>query len=217
MRLFDADGLFFKILSTIADVMEVNLLWIIFSLPIVTIGASTTAAYYVSMKMVKGEEGKIMSQFFQAFKDNFKQSTIVWLIYAVYGYFVINSIFYVRAVDCGKLYTFGVVFVTVIFLFLFIYTFPMIARYKSPIRGTIKNALLVSIRYLPTTILMTIIITIIIIGTIVNQRTLILLFIFGVGGFIYLASCFMVRTFAKLEDEIGLTKTNEENDHVETE
>jgi len=205
MRLFDADGLFFKILATIANVLEVNFLWLIFSLPIVTIGASTTAAYYVSLKMVKGEEGKIMNQFFQAFKDNFKQSTIVWLIYGVYGFFLLNGIAFIRQTDCGKPYIVATVIVTIIYLFMTLYTFPMIARYEcKTISGTIKNALLVSIRYCPTTLLMILMIGIIILGVIINPKTYILLFLFGVGGFVYLASCFFVRVFAKLEEEVNL-------------
>ena len=49
-RLFSLDGKLFHILSRIADLILLNVLWLLSSLPIITIGASTTALYYVMLK-----------------------------------------------------------------------------------------------------------------------------------------------------------------------
>ena len=57
-----------------------NLLWILCSLPVFTIGASTTALYYVTLKMVQDEESNITAMFFRAFRENFRQATTLWLI-----------------------------------------------------------------------------------------------------------------------------------------
>ena len=82
MGLFNMDSGFARFMNRAIDVLELNILWIIFSLPIFTIGASTCAAYYVTLKMVDEEEGYVGKMFVKAFKDNFKQGTILWLITA---------------------------------------------------------------------------------------------------------------------------------------
>ena len=85
MKFMSVDSKLFKGLNKVLDIMYLNLLWILFSIPIITIGASTTAAYQVGMKMVRDEEGYIGRGFWKAFKENFKQSTIVWIIMFVLG------------------------------------------------------------------------------------------------------------------------------------
>ena len=77
-NLFSYDNPVMQFLTKVANCVYLNILWFIFSIPIFTIGASTTALYYVSLKMVKDQESGIFSAFFSSFKENFKQSTIMW-------------------------------------------------------------------------------------------------------------------------------------------
>ena len=63
-----------RILIRIFDLIVLNILWLVCSVPIVTIGASTTALYSVMLKVVAGEEGYIMKGFFKAFQVSFRQS-----------------------------------------------------------------------------------------------------------------------------------------------
>ena len=79
-KIFSLDNPFFRFMGRVGDVMLLDLLWIIFSLPIVTIGASTTAMNYVMLKMVRDEEGYIWPSFWKSFKLNFKQATGMWMI-----------------------------------------------------------------------------------------------------------------------------------------
>ena len=76
-RLFSLDGKLFHILSRIADLILLNVLWLLSSLPIITIGASTTALYYVMLKIVKNEDSYIIRSFFHSFFQNIRQSTII--------------------------------------------------------------------------------------------------------------------------------------------
>ena len=86
--LFNLDSPIMRFLSKVCDLMILNVMCIICCLPIVTAGASITALYTITMKMVRGEESYIFKGFLKAFKENFKQSTIIWLIMAVLGIFV---------------------------------------------------------------------------------------------------------------------------------
>ena len=71
-RIFDVEGPLFSGLSRLADLFWLNVLFIVCSIPIFTIGASATALYYVTLKMVKNEECYITKSFFRSFKQNFR-------------------------------------------------------------------------------------------------------------------------------------------------
>ena len=77
---FDPNGKMMDLLWKPVHIMFLNLLWVLFSLPIVTIGASTTALYSVFIKMRNNKEGKLLRDFWDAFKGNFRQATIIWLM-----------------------------------------------------------------------------------------------------------------------------------------
>ncbi|HAX53555.1 MAG TPA: hypothetical protein DIW07_01855, partial [Lachnospiraceae bacterium] len=79
------DNVVMRALSRVCDFILLNILWMICSIPLFTIGASTTALYTVMLKIVKNEEGYIVKGFFRAFKDNFKKGTIIWLIMSGIG------------------------------------------------------------------------------------------------------------------------------------
>ena len=78
-RFFNMDNKFFVFMGRIADLCMLNILCIVCCIPVITAGASLTAVYYVTMKMVRNEESYIFKGFIQAFKENFKKSTIIWL------------------------------------------------------------------------------------------------------------------------------------------
>lgn len=84
-NLFSLDNKFFEVLGKITDIVILNLLCIILCLPIITIGASITATYSVTMKMIKDEETYIVKDFIKRFKENFKASTIIWSIMLIIG------------------------------------------------------------------------------------------------------------------------------------
>lgn len=125
-----------------------SMLWIVFCLPVVTVGASTTALYYVANKTIRCEKGKIFQGFWYSFKMNFKQSTVIWLgllmIYAVgfIDYFVLRSLNL-----GGKIQN---IFVWMLILFLMLiamianYIFPYIARFENKTSQIIKNSILIA-------------------------------------------------------------------------
>lgn len=155
-NLFDVDGTLMAVLTKIADVVWLNILFVVCSLPVFTIGASTTALYYVTFKTIGGEEGYIAKDFFRSFKQNFKQSTIVWLVLLV--------LYVILGVDLVVLFRMdspmadaGIVLVMIpgfLILFVSLYVFPLLSRFENTTKATIKNALLLSIANIPKTLLM---------------------------------------------------------------
>ena len=155
--LFNYDNPVWRFIGKFWDVLIVNLLWMICSIPIVTIGASTTAMYYVTLRLVRDEDGYTIKSFFKSFKENFKQATIIWLIFLaaimVLGfdlYFVIMTM-----TTASKFRTAMVVIftaMTFIWFAMFTYVFPLQARFYNPVKKTIFNSFFMSIRHLFYTI-----------------------------------------------------------------
>ena len=84
-RIFDMDNPLWRFLGKLADLMILNIVFLLCSIPIFTIGASLTGVYYVCLKIKEQEEGYIIRNFFKSFKQNFVQSTIIWLIMLALG------------------------------------------------------------------------------------------------------------------------------------
>ncbi len=153
---FNADGKVMLFLSRIADLILLNLIFLICCLPIVTIGASITSLYTVTLKMTKDEESYIIKGFFKAFKDNFKQSTIIWMtalfigiVFAVDFWIIFNISFAAANIILVLLCVFFF-----LFLLALLYVFPVLARFYNTTYNTVKNAFLISIANLPYTFLL---------------------------------------------------------------
>ena len=82
-KIFNYDSKFFAGMTKVSDTIIINILFVICSIPIVTIGASITALYSVSMKITRDEDIYAAKEFIKQFKQNFKQSTIIWIILLV--------------------------------------------------------------------------------------------------------------------------------------
>ena len=85
MNLFGIDGKIYKFLDKFWNMVWIGILWIICSIPIITIGAASTAAYYAMVRSVRKNEDNSTRDFFKSFKQNFKQATIMTVIYIVVG------------------------------------------------------------------------------------------------------------------------------------
>lgn len=89
MRLFHYDGWLMQSLSKIADLLLLSLLWIVSSIPLLTVGAASSALYYSVFKVLRKGEGGVWKSFWGAFSQNFKRATALWcLILVVWGLLV---------------------------------------------------------------------------------------------------------------------------------
>ena len=161
MSIFSYEGKASHVLMRIAESCYLNLLWFVCSLPIVTIGASTTALYYVTLKMAANEEGDIGQQFFRALRANFKQATQVWLILLAFGIVLgldIYVLWHLRSATTGPMAIFWTILLAINFAIVIAYVvelffvFPLIARVENDNFSMIKNALLIGTHYLNCTL-----------------------------------------------------------------
>ena len=142
---FNMDSPVMRFLSRVCDLMILNFMCLICCIPIVTIGASVTALYSVTLKMVRGEESYIFKGFLKAFKENFKISTIIWLILAVLGLLIFADYKATQFLPDNMKNIFRILVGVVITFYLLLF--------ENNVKNTIKNALLISILNLPHTIL----------------------------------------------------------------
>lgn len=193
-RIFNLDNSFFRFIGKLVDVVLLNFLWLICSLPIVTIGASTTALYYVTLKLVRDREGYIIRSFFKAFKDNFKQSTIIWIILLLVATILGTDIYVVYKMDANYAKILLALFIgfSVITLFVFIYIFPIQAQFANPVKQTFKNALLIAVKHLPWTILLTVIT---VIGGLLIYIFAVIAILFGFGLLAFINSYIFTKIF----------------------
>ena len=162
-RAFNFEGPVFTFLSRLADLFWLNLLFIVCCIPVITIGAATTALYYVTLKMAKDEEGYITRSYFKSFKENFKQATVIWIGFLVVGMIMITDLRIVNGGNTaeilgspalGNVIMVAVFLMGIVILMVGTYIFPILAQFDNTIKNTAKNAFLISIRHLPYTIAM---------------------------------------------------------------
>ena len=205
MRFNLADNAVTRALSKICDMVCLNILWLVCCIPIVTIGASTTALYSVMLKMVKNEEGYIFRGFFKAFKENFKQSTLMWLLFAVLWIVWWLDFNFAGALPGQFSLVIRAFFLLLGFLLLSVmtYAFPLTARYVNPIGATLKNALILTVAKLPYTFLMILVLVAAVLGSLWNAVTLMfsipLWFLIGGSLIAWIDSWLLRRVFTVFE------------------
>ncbi|MTK07785.1 MAG: YesL family protein [Hungatella sp.] len=154
---FNYDNPVWRFIGKFGDLIILNVLWLVCSLPIFTIGASTTAVYYVTLKLARDDDGYTIRSFFKSFKENFKQSTIIWLILLLAGAILgVDLYFFARLFNGSS--TVKTVMLTVflamalIYAAVAMYIFPLQSRFYNPLKRTFFNAFFMSIRHLFRTI-----------------------------------------------------------------
>lgn len=147
--------------TKIAYSAYLNVLWLIFCLPIVTAGASTTALFYVTLKIAKDEEGNITKSFFRAFCQNFKKATIIWLILLTLGIILaLDGYIFYHMHSENALWTLGtaIFFVALAaYAIILMYIFPLLARFENTVKAMFLNSIMLGMRFLLCTVLMAVI------------------------------------------------------------
>ena len=200
-KILSPDNAVMQFITKVTLSVYLNLLWLICCLPVITAGASTTALFYVTLKMAKDEEGNVTKAFFHSFRANFKQATKIWLILLITGILLAcdGYIFYHMRFE-NALWVLG----TAIFLvaaaaycILLMYIFPLLARFDNTIPAMFKNSIMIGMRFLICTFLMALI-------YIVMAATVIFLFtpavIFGEGLCALLCSFLLSKSLEQCED-----------------
>ena len=162
MKFFSYESKFSQLLLKLCRACYLNLLWFLCSIPIITIGASTTALYYASLKIVRDEDNHVGAQFFRSFRENFRQATVIWLILLGLGLFLGADGYIVYHLRQSSLGPAGVLWTlvlavliaaAVVYVIVLLHVFPLLASVSNTNTAMLKNAFLIGTHYLFATIL----------------------------------------------------------------
>lgn len=140
--------------SRLIDLIVAGLYWLICSLPVITIGAASTALYYAVVKCVRHERGRLTGVFFSAFRREFQQSTLTWLIYIGYTAVIAADAYAIGAAGLG-----GVLGILrwVFFLPALLslpWMFAYISRFSNNIKGSFKFVGWLTLKHLGKSVLL---------------------------------------------------------------
>lgn len=149
--LFNPENKFWNFMGKITDVACMSILWLITSLPIITIGASTAAFYSFTLDAIQDNEGRVLSSYFSAFRENFKKSTLIWLIqllamvfmavnlFAAWNFYLAKGALGLGVLSmalCGMLIVMGTG----------VFVYPIVVCYDFPVKKIIADSFVMAIR-----------------------------------------------------------------------
>lgn len=163
--LFATDGVYARVMNRLWNYMIISLLWLLCCIPIVTIGASCTAAYFAATKVIRGREGKAISEFFHAFRLNLKQGLLFTLIYGI--------VLAVLLLECYYIYHDSSIALSVLYLFYGMvlvlvasgqYLHAFLSRFTLGKFALFRMAALATFRHLISTILLLLLLAVTAVG-----------------------------------------------------
>ena len=140
-RLLDINNPIMRFLTAMFDLMALSVLWVVFSLPIFTMGAASTALYSAAYHHVRKGEDYLWNSFFSAFKENFRRSTLTWLVaLAILGFLGADALLLRSLILQG--YSFGWFYGVTLTLVVLALTWTVyLAAYAARFNGTVKEVL----------------------------------------------------------------------------
>lgn len=206
---FNMDSKLWRFFDCVGDLAALNLLFIVTSLPIVTIGASVTAMNSVFFKRKEKRTDDVKKEYIKDFKANFKNSTIIWMIFLV---FVItcglNFIFISNTnPDNRNVLMILLGAVLAVMFMTTLYSFALLARFDNDWITTAAKAFVIGVMSLPYTVVIFLILTAAVVASIQSYASIIaavaiwLLIGFSLTGYL---CCMMFyrafRRFTRKED-----------------
>lgn len=178
-----------RALSKLFDIGWLSLIYVVFCIPLVTIGAATTSLYYVSAKVLRKDRGYVWSEFWHSFKLNFKPATLMWLIFvAIYGLLYFNLITFNTSNAVGGYLVGAYIALAFIVTCVASYAFSLLSRFNMNVRGILRYALYMSFRHFLHTLCFLAILFVAGFGIYAGFRVqlpILLLFVPGLGSFLY--------------------------------
>jgi len=200
---FSLEGPFNKWGGILADMVLVTFMWILFSIPIITIGASTTAMYFVTTRRIAERERYITTDFWESFKANFKRATIMWMIILVITVVLVLNVLHISSPYgeglMGRTVMFSgqLVFLTVVGI-MSVYIYPLMARFDMGLKEVLKSAFFMSVRHFLTSLTC---VAMVILAVFLFVQLPPLLIVLP-GAYAWGSSIFIMRVFKKYRPEM---------------
>lgn len=198
-RIFDADNVVFRFLGTVGYIWWLHVLWLLCSLPVITIGASTTALIYSCMKL-HNKEGYATRNFFRSFRENFIQSTILYLLFLIAGALLLMDLVLSgqTASAAGRLVRYGAAALLIPYTMTLLYVFAVQAKFINPVAKTLRYAFGVSVKYFLYTFQIACVVVIFILLNLTIVLANFITLSIGVGIVVYILSLYYNKIFSEM-------------------
>ena len=163
MKLFDYDGPLMSLIRKLWSILAAGVLFLIFCIPVFTAGASFTALYDVTERNLKNDRGYVARGFFESIRRNRRQTLPAGAVIAAVMLLFEMDVRLMRAFlengrAIGNMYILFRVFQILLLLYS-VWVFAQIACFENGLKQILKNALVISIRHLGTSVIMALLIT----------------------------------------------------------
>lgn len=142
-------------IEKIFDMIAVSLLWLLTSLPVITMGASFAALYYTVNKVILQDRGYLTQEFFHSFRQNLKDGTVLWLVLGSVNFLLQLNIGILYKKTSGLVGLFFIIFYLLLLLLetaVILYCFPALSRFAMNAGWNLKLSIYMVFRYFPTTL-----------------------------------------------------------------
>lgn len=158
---FNPENRFWMFMDKVTDAVIISILWLVCSLPVVTMGAATTAVFQFTLHQVRDEEGYVWKSFFHAFRQNFRQATVLWLGGLAVGTFLAVDLYVCMRIPMpGSLRLAslaGLACLGLIYLLTMVYVLPLIACFQVRTKAAVRDAFVMAVGNLPVSLLILVI------------------------------------------------------------
>lgn len=146
---FDPENKFWMFMEKVMNLFFVGILWLIFSLPIVTIGAATTAVFQYTLRLTEDEEGYVWRTFSRSFVKNLIPATVLWIgVMAtawVFWFYIKNLLLLPLPKPAMVAAYFFVLCLGFLWLITVLWIFPILSFFKVGIKKAIKDAFVMAV------------------------------------------------------------------------
>lgn len=203
MSIFAHDGKLAQILTTLGNLMVLNILTLLCCVPIITVGPAVAALFAGTLRIVRREEGALIAQYFASFCANFKQACLLWLLTASCITFMAFDIYLLGSMEgpWGQVYRL-ILFVLILqFALAALCGFALMARFDNTFKNTLKNAWILSLGKPFPAVLMLALMLLSLGLLAISYRFIPVLFLLGISGPAYLSSFYFTSLFQKFESQ----------------
>ena len=201
-----------RFLNKMTELLILNIITMLMCIPVITAGAALTAMHYVLLKMVRGEEGYIIKSFFRSFKREFRQATVLWILYVALAALMVSNL--VLILEGGGSYPIwlpsSILVVAFLEIMFMIYTFAMLSRFDNTIYHAIVNAVTLTFAELPRSVEMAVITLVPLIAFFRVTVLLPFLLLFGLSVPGYACAMIYDPIFKKIEKQIWEEENSED-------
>lgn len=147
--IFNPENKFFMFMEKVMNLCLLGMFWVLFSLPVITAGASTTAFFQYTLRLTRDEEGYVWKTFWNGFKKNFFSATLLWIVMVAAGAFLAVDLYGCKFLPFSGTVKWGIriLLVSIIFVYLLtiVYVFPLSAFFKIPLKKVIWDSFVMAV------------------------------------------------------------------------